>query len=119
MRILGQPKSVDRSTDQRLEAEDIDVWYVYENCGDFLGSLTLVMDERTDVVLRIDITPDNLTRAEAIKHFGSDFIVTRYAFDDCLGNEESGPIYEDATGPLLNVEYVTVGSRSQSLKVVR
>jgi hypothetical protein len=47
----------------------------------------------------------NLTRAQAVKHFGPDFIVTRYALDDCLRNEESAAIYEDATGPLLNVEY--------------
>jgi len=105
VRILGQPKRIDRSADEKLEEDHIEIWYVYENCGDFQGSLTVVIDERTDVVLRVDITPDSLTQAEAVKHFGPDFILTRYAFDDCLGDEESAPIYEDPMGSLLNVEY--------------
>jgi hypothetical protein len=105
VRILGEPKRVDRPPDQNLKDEDIELWYVYESRGEFAGSLTVVMDERTDVVLRIDLVPDNLSQADAVKYFGSDFILTRYAFDECMGDEESAPLYETPTGPLLEVEY--------------
>ena len=45
------------------------------------------------------------TKNDAIEHFGSDYVITRYAFDECLGDEESGPMYESLTGPLTYVEY--------------
>ena len=40
-----------------------------------------------------------------MKHFGSDYMLTKYDFDKCLGDEESAPVYESANGPLLEIEY--------------
>ena len=54
---------------------------------------------------RINFYPDRLTKDQAISHFGSDYIITRYAFDSCLDEEDSEPIYESTTGPLVTVEY--------------
>jgi len=82
-----------------------EVWYVYNGAAEFLGTLTVVIQNRTGVVLRIDIAPEALSKAEAIKHFGPDYILTRYDFDQCLGDEESAPIYESPTGSLMEIEY--------------
>jgi hypothetical protein len=105
LRMLGEPKQLERPSDQLVADENPEAWYVYDSTGKFAGDLIVVIDERTDIVLRIDLNPHNLTKEDAVKHFGSDFIVTRYAFDDCLGNEESAPLFESASGPVLEVEY--------------
>lgn len=105
VRVFGEPKRVDRPPGQALDDRELEIWYVYDNRGELPGELTVVMDERTDIVLRIDLAPANLSKEDAVKHFGPDFILTRYAFDDCLGNEESAPLYESAEGSLLIIEY--------------
>jgi hypothetical protein len=40
-----------------------------------------------------------------VKHFGPDYILTRYDFDECLGTEESAPMYESPNGSFRSVEY--------------
>jgi hypothetical protein len=105
LRVLGEPKRLDTPSNQTPEEPNPEVWYVYDRGGEFAGDLTVVIDKRTDVVLRIDLNPDNLSKEDAVKHFGQDYILTRYDFDDCLGDEESAPVYESANGSLLEVEY--------------
>lgn len=105
LRILGEPKQLERPPDQTVTEEKPEVWYVYESTGKFAGDLIVVIEERTNLVLRIDLNPHKLTKEDAVKYFGSDFILTRYAFDDCLGNEESAPLFESASGPVLEIEY--------------
>ena len=105
VRVLGEPKRLDTPEGQRPEDPDPEIWYVYERGGEFPGALTVVIDKRSEVVLRIDLNPDNLSKDDAIKHFGPDYILTRYDFDECLGTEEAAPLYESANGSLLSVEY--------------
>lgn len=109
LRALGEPERVDTPADQTPEDPNPEVWYVYERRydpdGDFAADLTVVIDRRTEVVLAIDLHPESLSRKKAVKHFGPDYILTRYNFDECLGNEESAPVYESPNGPLLEVEY--------------
>jgi hypothetical protein len=105
LRVLGEPKRLDTPPDQTPREPNAEVWYVYDNRGELAGEMTVVIDKRTDAVLGINLNPDSLSKEEAVKHFGPDYILTRYNFDDCLGNEESAPLYESANGPLLEVEY--------------
>jgi hypothetical protein len=105
LRVLGEPKRIDTPADQTPKDPNPEVWYVYDSGGEFAGSLTVVIDKRTDVVLGIDLSPDSLSKEDALKHFGPDYILTRYNFDECLGNEESAPLYESANGALLEIEY--------------
>ena len=104
LRVLGEPKRMDTPADQTPEEPNPEVWYVYDRGGEFAGDLTIVIDKRRDIVLRIDLNPVDLSKEE-VKHFGQDYILTRYDFDDCLGNEESAPVYESANGSLREVEY--------------
>jgi hypothetical protein len=104
LRVLGEPKSVE-VPDQTGAEENLEAWYVYDRTEKIAGELTVVVDERTNIVLAIDLQPHNLSKVDAVKHFGPDYIVTRYAFDDCLGDEESAPLYESASGPILEFEY--------------
>ena len=78
---------------------------MYDSGGVFPGELTVVINKDTGIVLAINLNPDSLSKADAVKYFGPDYILTRYDFDECLGNEESAPMYESPTGSLLEVEY--------------
>ena len=55
--------------------------------------------------MAIDLDPTNLSKEQAIAHFGNDYIVIRYAHDDCLSNGEAAPLYEAPDGPIFVVEY--------------
>jgi len=109
LRVLGEPVRKDTPVDQAKDEPHPEVWYVYEGGGEFPGALTVVIDKRSGVLLRVDLSPQNLSRDEAIKHFGKDYIVTRYDFDECLGDEESAPLYESPNGSIISVEYRTRG----------
>lgn len=105
LRVLGEPARKDTPVDQAEDEPHPEVWYVYQGIGEFPGELTAVIDERSGVVLRLDLSPQNLSRDEAIRHFGKNYIVTRYDFDECLGNEESAPLYESPSGSIISIEY--------------
>lgn len=65
--------------------------------------------KRTGVIVSVYLSPEQLSRDEAIRHFGNDYVETRYDFDSCLGNEESGPMYESPNGQIRFIEYRSRG----------
>jgi hypothetical protein len=72
--------------------------------GEFPGQTNVLTDERK-VIARIDFYPARLTRDQVIAHFGKDYVLTRYALDSCLGDEDSEAFYESPNGPILYLEY--------------
>ena len=104
LRSWGKPKW-SRTSKRESDEESQVTWTNYERVGEFPGPTTVVSDTKCGVVTRINFYPDRLTKAQAIAHFGSDFVTTRYAFDSCLDEEDPEPIYESPTGPLVSVEY--------------
>jgi hypothetical protein len=116
LRVLGKPHWSGPPGDQTEDDPDPEVWNEYEAGGDFPGKLTVVLDKRSGVILTIDLDPTNLSKKQAIEYFGDNYIVTRYAHDNCLGNGESAPVYESPDGPILDIEYrergiaVSIGS---------
>jgi hypothetical protein len=107
LRSWGPPKW--SRTSRRDEDESQVTWTNYEKAGEFPGPTTVVSDTRSGTITRINFYPDRLTRVQAIAHFGKGYVVTRYAFDSCGGDEDSEPIYESPNGPLTNVEYRSRG----------
>ncbi|HYR74276.1 MAG TPA: hypothetical protein VEM96_00405 [Pyrinomonadaceae bacterium] len=123
VRKWGQPKWSRTSKPQAGEEERQVTWTNYERVGEFPGPTTVVSDSRTGVISRINFYPDRLTKEQTIAHFGAGYIVTRYAFDSCLDEEESEPIYESPTGQLVSVEYrargiaIAVGNKDMVTKI--
>lgn len=105
LRVFGKPHWSGPPGDQAKSDPDPEVWNEYEDGGEFPGKLTVVVDKRRGVILAIDLDPRNLSKKQAIEYFGDDYIVTRYAHDDCLGNGESAPVYESPDGPITDIEY--------------
>lgn len=102
LRILGKQKWSEAFDENGSDAE---VWHHYEAEGEFSGELVFAIDKSSRVILNLSLYPKNLSKEEAIKHFGNDYVVTRYDFDDCLGDEESAPLYESQNGSVIKVEY--------------
>jgi len=121
LRSWGKPKW--SRTSKTDEDEPQVTWTNYEKAGEFPGPTTVVSDTRTGTITRINFYPDRLTKAEAITHFGKDFVVTRYAFDPCGSEEDDERIYESANGPLVSVEYrqrgiaISVGNNDMVTKI--
>jgi hypothetical protein len=105
LRLWGKPKWSRTSKPEADEDSRQVTWTNYERVGEFPGPTTVVSDTKSGVVTRINFYPDRLTKEQAIAHFGSGYITTRYAFDTCLDEEDSEPIYESPNGPVISVEY--------------
>jgi hypothetical protein len=101
-RVLGRPKRSEVFNEDKSYPE---VWYHYEGTWEFPGSLTVVVDKITDTIQEVDMYPKALRKEVAIKHFGPDYIITRYDFDLCLGDEESAPLFESPSGSVISIEY--------------
>jgi len=104
LRNWGKPKW-SRSSKIGDEDERQVTWTNYEKSGEFPGPTTVVSDTRSGIITRINFYPDRLTKQEAIAHYGSGYVVTRYAFDSCGDEEDEEAIYESPNGPLVSVEY--------------
>jgi hypothetical protein len=100
-RVFGKPARVEKFDDDKSNPE---MWYHYNGVSEFPGSLRVIVD-KTRTVRRLDLLPKLLTKEDAIKHFGPDYVITRYDFDDCLGDEEAAPIFESPTGNVITIEY--------------
>lgn len=121
LRLLGEPKW-SRTTPGEGD-EHGTTWNNYDRVGEFPGPTNLASDARTGVITRIDFYPQKLSKAEAIKHFGPKYVMTRYAFDPCPGDEDEESIYESPNGPLVSIEYrvrgiaISVGYKDMVTKI--
>jgi hypothetical protein len=104
MSILGKPDWTEAFDQDRSKAGG-EVWYHYNVAWELPGTITVVVDKSTDIIRAIDLSPNDLSKVEAIKYFGNDYIVTRYDADSCLGDEESAPLYESSNGVAMYIEY--------------
>lgn len=100
--ILGTPE---RSEQVGRNSPNSEIWYHYVNPKEFSGDLVVVTSRRSEVIIEIRLNPKELSKQEAVKYFGDDYLVTRYSFDRCLGDEEAAPIYESPIGEITFIEY--------------
>jgi hypothetical protein len=101
-RVLGAPKRSEVFNDGKSNPE---VWYYYGGASEFPGTLRVIVNKSSNTIQAVDIQPQDLSKEEAIKHFGPDYVITRYDFDSCLGDEESAPLFESPSGSVIFIEY--------------
>jgi hypothetical protein len=109
LRLLGKPIWSGRPMGEPENDPNPEIWNDYDGGGEFPGKLSVVFRKRTGVIVSVYLSPEQLSRDEAIRHFGNDYVETRYDFDSCLGNEESGPMYESPNGQIRFIEYRSRG----------
>ncbi len=106
LRVLGKPKAVGKEQDTGAPTM---TWIVTDPVPG-----TLVVYTKKGILDGMILTPKkDLTKAEILRLFGSEFRVVRYAMDDCVGEGGAGPIYESPDGPIKHLEY-----RDRGLAVV-
>ncbi len=69
-----------------------------------IGTLVVYLEHGLISMMRLDVER-TITRAEVVRLFGADYIMTRYAVDDCLTSGGSAPIFESAQGSIVEMEY--------------
>lgn len=109
LRLLGKPIWSGRPMGEPENDSNPEVWNDYDGGGEFPGKLSVVFRKRTGVIVSIYLYPAKLSKNEAIKHFGNDYVETRYEYDNCLGDEEASPMYESPNGKIRFIEYRSRG----------
>jgi len=104
LREWGKPRWSSNSKQEDEDARQV-TWTNYDKVGEFPGLTTVVSDTRSGIITRINFYPAKLSRQEAVAHFGPGYVVTRYAFDSCVNEEDSEAIYESPNGSLVIIEY--------------
>lgn len=111
LRVFGSPLDIvpsESERDEEFKNSPIQkVWYYYKADGDILGKLVVGVNHRTKRIIRIIIRPQDadIPKEEVIKHYGNNYIITRYDFESCLGDWDSVPIYESPDGQIKRLEY--------------
>lgn len=104
-RIFGKPKWIVPEADRVELDPDPSLHYGYDKGGVFPGKLVIIVGERSKRVQAISNQPEKLSKEEAIRHFGNDYVIGRYSFCPDFDNEPSEPIYEDPSGTITQIEY--------------
>ena len=84
-------------------------WLHYKDVGRVPGKVEVMADSETGVIGGVTVYATNLSMTEARDLFGPGYEVKRYAFDDCLGDAESAPVYESVDGNLEYTVYKELG----------
>ncbi len=114
VRVFGKPRSSGASADQD-EPKNI-IWHDYGKIkGDLSGRLGIETDKRTNKVVSISIAPDNMSKDEAIKFFGQDYIAMGYDFCEGFENETAVPSYENPKSS--ETSYIEYRSRGIAIHV--
>ncbi len=104
LRILGEPRWSGPEADRNESDPDPPLYYSYEKGGEFPGELAVLIGEKTKKILEIRNLPQNLSKKEAILHFGPNYVIARYEF--CPNIDDTvAPIYPDPNGQISQIEY--------------
>lgn len=104
LQVLGKPESAGPEADRDNSDPDPPLYYSYKTGGEFTGELAVIIGERSKKVLEVRNLPKSLSKEEAIRHFGPNYIEARYEFCPDI-DSTAGPIYPDPDGQILQVEY--------------
>jgi hypothetical protein len=96
-RVLGKPLSSGPSADQ--ESPEPIIWNDYGMIqGEPSGRLAVEVDRLNNRIVSISISPEKMSKEQAIKHFGNNYRLIGY--ESCPGmppDAEVWPIYESLT----------------------
>ena len=86
-------------------------WYLYNTDTPFKGRLHIEVNAGTKKIEHISFSPMvDLSVDEVIKHYGENYVITKYAPDLCLEDDMEGiPSYESPEGNDSVIEYRSLG----------
>ena len=105
LRVFGQPVRKDFD-----EPDSEEIWYVYNDAGEFPGQFTVAINKKTKRVLAMMIAMlEDVKKETVLERLGNDYKVVRYAPCPDFDESESGPFYESSNGPAVYFEYRSRG----------
>ena len=66
--------------------------------------MAVLVDSKSKKVMQIRNIPEKLSKEEAIRHFGTDYVISKYEFCPDI-DATTAPVYPDPNGPLVRIEY--------------
>jgi len=115
VRVLGKPLSSGPSADQAPPRPIIWNDYGLIN-GELSGRLAVEVDRRNNRIVSVSISPDNMSREDAIRYFGKGYLIMGYEF--CRDEADAtgvGTVYESPTSR--QIEYVEYRSRGIAILI--
>ena len=107
LRVFGQPVRKDFA---EPDAESDEIWYVYNDAGEFPGQFTVAINKKTKRVTAMMIAMlEDVKKETVLERLGNDYEVVRYAPCPDFDESESGPFYESSNGPAVYFEYRSRG----------
>lgn len=79
--------------------------YVYLDPDSATSRLEVTVDSRNGRVRSIAVYPHGDSVTHVIKRFGRTYKRVQYAFDECLSDGESAPLFRSPGGPVVYLEY--------------
>lgn len=99
LRALGKPTWVGHESDTGTPMMDF-------TASDPVRGTLSVLFGRGGIVAGMRLSPkEPITEKDIVRILGSDFLVVRYATDDCLSDAGTAPMYESSDGPIRQLEY--------------
>jgi hypothetical protein len=106
LKLLGKPIREDFADDNEADQ----VWFIYNDVGDFPGQLEAHLDKQSGrlVAMSLGMTQD-IQKETILDLLGKDYELVRY--DACPDDPEAeaGPFYESPNGAALYFEYRSLG----------
>lgn len=110
-KVLGKP--IWSGTPEGMDKRDpyAEIWHDYELRNGIIGRLTVAVKSKGKVIREILLQPQKLSKDEAIKLFGSNYVITKYSQESCPSNDEEPnyQLYESENGQIVQIEYRSKG----------
>jgi hypothetical protein len=104
LRVLGEPKaSVDPQARITTNPNTITAYH-YGGPKGYAGDLIVGVEKATRLIAWIETSPQNLSRDDVIKQFGSNYVLTSYKPDDCFIDGQPRVLYE-TSAEVMNPTY--------------
>lgn len=113
LRVLGEPKASVVPQVRITTNPNAIIAYHYGGPKGYAGNLVVGVEKATRVIAWIETSPEDLSRDDVIKQFGSNYILTGYIPDDCFIDGQPQMFYEtsvEAISPTyVQMEYRHLG----------
>jgi len=117
LRVLGKPLPSSPSADQHPPYPII--WNDYGRItGEVSGTLAVEVDRRNNRIVSISVSPDRMTKDEAIRLFGDNYLLMGYEFcKDLPPDAVVGPVYENPKSS--QIDYLEYRSKGVAIHLDR
>lgn len=110
LRVLGKPEASVVPQKRITTNPNTIIAFHYGGPKGSSGNLIVGLEKATSTIAWIETIPENRSRDDVIKQFGSNYILTGYKPDDCFIDGQPQMLYETSISPMYaQMEYRQIG----------